>query len=158
MKSELEQYYQEYSKKVYLFLMSMCRDPDTAEELTQETFYQAIKSINSFRGDSSVYTWLCQIAKNVWLRELDRRKRHPSAEYDANARAPSKNPEEEITLKDEKMHVLKRLHVLPEHEKEIILLRASGELSFREIGEIFGKSENWARVTYYRAKQKLKKE
>lgn len=158
MKSELENYYREYGKKVYLFLMSLSGDSDISEELTQETFYQAIKSINRFEGKCSVYTWLCQIAKNLWCRELDRRKRHPVAEYDANARSPSVTPEEEISLKDEKINILKRLHTLPEHEKEIILLRASGELSFREIGEIFEKSENWARVTYYRAKQKLKKE
>lgn len=158
MNSELENYYKEYGKKVYLFLMSLSGDSDISEELTQETFYQAIKSINRFEGKCSVYTWLCQIAKNLWLRELDRRKRHPACEYDANARSPSANPEETVSLKDEKMNVLKRLHGLPEHEKEIILLRATGELSFREIGEIFEKSENWARVTYYRAKQKLKKE
>lgn len=158
MNSELENYYREYGKKVYLFLMSLSGDSDISEELTQETFYQAIKSINRFEGKCSVYTWLCQIAKNLWLRELDRRKRHPACEYDANARSPSANPEETVSLKDEKMNVLKRLHGLPEHEKEIILLRATGELSFREIGEIFEKSENWARVTYYRAKQKLKKE
>lgn len=158
MNSELENYYREYGKKVYLFLMSLSGDCDISEELTQETFYQAIKSINRFEGKCSVYTWLCQIAKNLWLRELDRRKRHPACEYDANARSPSANPEETVSLKDEKMNVLKRLHTLPEHEKEIILLRASGELSFREIGEIFGRTENWARVTYYRAKQKLKKE
>ncbi|MDD7185736.1 MAG: sigma-70 family RNA polymerase sigma factor [Oscillospiraceae bacterium] len=158
MNSELENYYREYGKKVYLFLMSLSGDSDISEELTQETFYQAIKSINRFEGKCSVYTWLCQIAKNLWCRELDCRKRYPVSEYDANARSPSANPEEIISLKDEKMNVLKRLHTLPEHEKEIILLRASGELSFREIGEIFSKSENWARVTYYRAKQKLKKE
>lgn len=158
MNSELENYYKEYGKKVYLFLMSLSGDSDISEELTQETFYQAIKSINRFEGKCSVYTWLCQIAKNLWCRELDRRKRHPVSEYDANARSPSANPEETVSLKDEKMNVLKRLHTLPEHEKEIILLRATGELSFREIGEIFEKSENWARVTYYRAKQKLKKE
>lgn len=158
MNSELENYYREYGKKVYLFLMSLSGDSDISEELTQETFYQAIKSINRFEGKCSVYTWLCQIAKNLWCRELDCRKRHPVSEYDANARSPSANPEEIISLKDEKMNVLKRLHTLPEHEKEIILLRASGELSFREIGEIFSKSESWARVTYYRAKQKLKKE
>lgn len=158
MNSELENYYREYGKKVYLFLMSLSGDSDISEELTQETFYQAIKSINRFEGKCSVYTWLCQIAKNLWCRELDCRKRHPVSEYDANARSPSANPEEIISLKDEKMNVLKRLHTLPEHEKEIILLRATGELSFREIGEIFEKSENWARVTYYRAKQKLKKE
>lgn len=158
MNSELDNYYREYGKKVYLFLMSMCHESDTAEELTQETFYQAIKSVNRFKGESSVYTWLCQIAKHVWFKELDRRKRHPVSEYDPNARSPSGNPEEIAVLKDDKMSILKRLHGFPEHEKEIILLRASGELSFREIGEIFGKSENWARVTYYRAKQKLKKE
>lgn len=158
MNSELENYYKEYGKKVYLFLMSLSGNSDISEELTQETFYQAIKSINRFEGKCSVYTWLCQIAKNLWLRELERQKRHPVAEYDANARSPSANPEETVSLKDEKMNVLKRLHGLPEHEKEIILLRASGELSFREIGEIFSKTENWARVTYYRAKQKLKKE
>lgn len=158
MNSELENYYREYGKKVYLFLMSLSGDSDISKELTQETFYQAIKSINRFEGKCSVYTWLCQIAKNLWCRELDCRKRHPVSEYDANARSPSANPEEIISLKDEKMNVLKRLHTLPEHEKEIILLRASGELSFREIGEIFSKSESRARVTYYRAKQKLKKE
>lgn len=158
MNSELENYYKEYGKKVYLFLMSLSGNSDISEELTQETFYQAIKSVNRFEGKCSVYTWLCQIAKNLWLRELERRKRHPVAEYDENARSPSFNPEEIVSLKDEKMNVLKRLHSLPEHEKEIVLLRASGELSFREIGEIFSKTENWARVTYYRVKQKLKKE
>ncbi len=102
MNSELENYYKEYGKKVYLFLMSLSGDSDISEELTQETFYQAIKSINRFEGKCSVYTWLCQIAKNLWCRELDRRKRHPVSEYDANARSPSANPEEVIFLKDEK--------------------------------------------------------
>ena len=155
MKNELTEYYNEYGKKVYLFLMSMCHNHDIAEELTQETFYQAVKNINKFERKCSVYTWLCQIAKNMWLRELDKRKRHPIAEYDESQKSLSANPEETVMLKDEKMTVLKRLHNLPETEKEIILLRASGELSFKEIGEIFGKTENWARVTYYRAKQKL---
>ena len=164
MKSEFDNYYQEYSKKVYLFLMSMCHDPDVAEELTQETFYQAIKSINKFRGECSVYTWLCRIAKNMWLRELERRKRHKDSEYfEDNQKYISEiceddeTPEEKLIAKEGKIDILKRLHSLPETEKEIILLRASGELSFREIGEIFDKTENWARVTYYRAKQKLKK-
>ena len=105
MNSELENYYREYGKKVYLFLMSLSGDSDISEELTQETFYQAIKSINRFEGKCSVYTWLCQIAKNLWCRELDCRKRHPVSEYDANARSPSANPEEIISLKDEKMNV-----------------------------------------------------
>lgn len=151
-------YYEEYGRKLYLFLMSLCRDPDTAEELTQETFYQAIRTLGKYRGDCSVYTWLCGIAKNLWLRELDRRRLHPISEPDENKADTKNSPQEDAELKDTKMSVLRQIHLLPEHEKEIILLRATGELSFREIGEIFGKTENWARVTYYRAKQKLRKE
>lgn len=164
MKSEFDKYYQDYSKRVYLFLISMCHDSDLAEELTQETFYQAIKSVNKFRGECSVYTWLCRIAKNMWLRELERRKRNinnlsseENKDYISEISENTENPEERLIAKEGKIDVLKRLHSLPEIEKEIILLRASGELSFKEIGEIFDKTENWARVTYYRAKQKLKK-
>lgn len=129
MNSELENYYREYGKKVYLFLMSLSGDSDISEELTQETFYQAIKSINRFEGKCSVYTWLCQIAKNLWCRELDCRKRHPVSEYDANARSPSANPEEIISLKDEKMNVLKRLHTLPRTRK--------GNNSFKSLRRTF---------------------
>lgn len=154
----VKQYYEEHGKKVYLYLMSLCREPDTAEELTQETFYQAIKNLKSYSGKSSVYTWLCGIAKNLWLRELDRRKKHPVAEPDPYAPDTTLSPDKSIELKDEKINLLRKIHALPEQEKEIVLLRATGELSFREIGEIFSRTENWARVTYYRAKQKLHKE
>ncbi|MBE6843625.1 MAG: sigma-70 family RNA polymerase sigma factor [Ruminococcus sp.] len=158
MSKNIEQYYNEYGKKVYLYLMSICHNHDTAEELTQETFYQALKSLKTYNGKCSVYTWLCAIAKNMWLKELERRKRHPIAEPDENKSSAELLPFEKIELKSSAMHLLKQIHTLPEHEKELILLRATGELSFKEIGEIFGKTENWARVTYYRAKQKLHKE
>jgi len=156
MSRNIKEYYEENGRKVYLYLMTLCSDPDTAEELTQETFYQAMRSLNSYKGTSSVYTWLCGIAKNLWLRECERRKRHPIAEPDLSMADLSPPPDETAEKKDEKMYILKKIHSLPETEKEIVLLRATGELTFSEIGEIFGKSENWARVSYYRAKQKIK--
>lgn len=158
MSDDIKSYYEEYGKKVYLYLMSLCSNADTAEDLTQETFYQAIRSLSKYRGECSVYTWLCGIAKNLWYRELKRQKRMPVAEPDYKEADLSPPPDEIAELRDGKMNLLKQIHELPETEKEIVLLRATGELSFREIGEIFGRSENWARVTFYRAKQKLKKE
>ncbi len=158
MADDIKSYYEEYGRKVYLYLMSLCHNEDIAEELTQETFCQAIRSLSKYRGECSVYTWLCGIAKNMWLRELKRQKNNPIAEPDYSQADLSPPPDKIAELKDSKMNLLRQIHELPENEKEIILLRATGELSFREIGEIFGKTENWARVTFYRAKQKLKKE
>ncbi len=156
MTDSITEYYNEYGKKVYYFLLSMCNDPDIAEELTQETFCQAIKNLKSYSGKSSVFTWLCGIAKNLWYKELDRRRRHPVAEQDENKPSSEPSPAEAAEMKSDAISLIKQIHALPEHEKEIVLLRATGGLSFREIGEVFGKTENWARVTYYRAKQKLK--
>ena len=157
MKREIEQYYQENGRKIYLYLLSLCSEPNTAEELTQETFYRAIKNLNRYEGKSSVFTWLCGIAKHLWLQEIDRRTRHPTTELDLYYQDNSPSPVECTEQKDSKLFILKQIHELPEQEKEIILLRATGALTFKEIGEIFNRSENWARVTYYRAKQKLKK-
>ena len=155
MSSDMEQYYREYGRKVFLYLMTLCGNADTAEEFTQETFYRALRSVKKYKGKSSVYTWLCSIARNAWLEELRRRRKHTSGEISELMEDTSPRPDEEAESEDGRLRLLKKIHSLPETEKEIILLRASQELSFREIGEIFGKSENWARVTYYRAKQKL---
>lgn len=155
MSSDMEQYYRENGRKVFLYLMTICGNADTAEELTQETFYRALRSLKKYKGDSSVYTWLCSIARNAWLEELRRRSKHKTEEISELIEDTSPRPDEEAESEDSRIRLLKKIHSLPETEKEIILLRASQELSFREIGEIFGKSENWARVTYYRAKQKL---
>ena len=158
MNGEIERYYEEHGKKVYLYLMTLCGDNDTAEELTQETFYQAIKNLKTYKGQSSVYTWLCGIAKNLWFCELRRRKKHSHSELDETIADLSPPPDEAYMAQYENIAMLKRIHELPETEKELILLRASAGLSFREIGEIFGWTETRARVTYYRVKQKLKKE
>ena len=156
--SDFEQIYTAYFDRVFAFLMRIVRNRETAEELTQETFYRALNSIKRFKGDCSVYTWLCSIAHNVWLEENRRKKRCMSEEISEFTEDKSPDPHDEAESSDGVMQLLKKIHSLPETEKEIILLRATQELSFRDIGEIFGKSENWARVTYYRAKQKLRSE
>ena len=161
MKKEIEEYYEKYGIKVYAYLLSITHEPDISQELMQETFCQAIKSLDRFEGKCSVFTWLCQIAKYLWQNELKRRKYHPSTdkEPDPSALDISVIPPDKATESaDSKMFVLKQIHDLPEKEKEVILLRATGAMTFAEIGELFGKTESWARVTFYRAKQKLKKE
>lgn len=158
MSADIEAYYREYGKKVYLYLMTLCNEPDTAEELTQETFCQAIRHLNRFRGESSVYAWLCGIAKNLWKAELRRRKSHPSGAEIPEQTDPAPTPDEAAESHEISVSVLRKLHGLPEQDKELILLRAAAGLSFRTIGEIFGRSENWARVSFFRAKQKLNEE
>ncbi len=158
MSDEMKQCYDAYSQKIYVYMLSLCGNHETAQDIMQETFYQAIRHIDDYRRDCSMYTWLCSIAKNLWLKEVRRQKYHPVVEDKGNGTSLCRSPEEHAETKETLLSVMKKIHTLPEQEKEIVLMRAAGELSFREIGEIFGKSENWARVTYYRAKVKLKEE
>ncbi|MBO5448442.1 MAG: sigma-70 family RNA polymerase sigma factor [Ruminococcus sp.] len=147
--------YNEYAEQVYKYLFSLCHNSDTAEELTQETFYRAVKSIKNYDGSCKLYVWLCQIAKHVWYKELESRKKSAQpleeALYDAN-----EDPESSQVLRSEKMELFKAMQGLEQIQREVVYLRLTGEFSFREIGEILHKDETWARVTFYRAKQKLK--
>lgn len=154
---QTDEIYKDYSKMVFKFLISLCNDAETAEELTQETFYRAIISAKRYDGTCKVSTWLCQIAKHVWYQEIDKRKRKQTSILDDNIISGRLSPEEEICLKAEKMQLIKAVHVLDETAKEVVLLRITGAFSFREIGEVFHKNENWARVTFYRAKRKIMK-
>lgn len=149
--------YREYAVMVYKFLLSLCYEEELAEELTQETFYQAVRSVDRYDGSCKVSTWLCQIAKHLWYREMERRKRKGTSELTADMESLEKLMEEQLLVKEEKMELFRKVHVLDEISKEIVLLRVTGAFSFKEIAELFGKNENWARVTYYRAKQKLLK-
>ncbi len=150
-----EDIYQKYGTMVYRYLLGMCQNEDLAEELTQETFYQAVKSSNTYDGSCKVSTWLCQIGKHMWYRELRRRKRFCDTEPEEPV-SYAGNPEEQYLHKEKLSEVVEQIQNLSKEEKEVIMLRASTSLTFREIGEITGRSENWARVTYFRAKQKLK--
>lgn len=154
---DMESVYKEYAVVVYKFLMSLCYEEDLAEELTQETFYQAVQSSQRYDGSCKISTWLCQIAKHLWYREVERRKKKRTSPLTEDVLSKNKLMEDDLLLKEEKMELFRKVHVLDEVSKEIVLLRVTGAFSFREIGEIFGKNENWARVTYYRAKQKIMK-
>ena len=158
---DMNEIYRRHAQTVYRFLLSQCRDADLAEELTAETFYQAYVHIGQFRGECRVETWLCQIAKHLYWDELKRRRRHPEISVEALAQAGEEPPDTgqlpEISLvrRESYVSIHKAIHSLREPYREIFLLRTLSELSFREIGEIFDRTENWARVTYYRAKVML---
>ena len=154
---DMDAAYREYAVMVYKFLLSLCYEEELAEELTQETFYQAVRSVDRYDGSCKVSTWLCQIAKHLWYREMERRKRKGTNELTADMESLEKPVEEQLLVKEEKMELFRKVHVLDEISKEIVLLRVTGAFSFKEIAELFGKNENCARVTYYRAKQKLLK-
>ena len=152
---DLEQVYREHAQTVYKFLLSQCHSEALAEELTQETFYQAVRSIDRFDGTCKISVWLCQIAKHLWFRQLRRQNREVPAE-DAAFELPLPSAEEEALARSAHMTLLKEVHSLAEPYREVVYLRAFGGLSFREIGDVLGKSENWARVTFYRGKERLK--
>lgn len=154
---DMDTIYREYADPVFKYLMTLCYEEDTARELTQETFYQAVKSSGRYDGTCKVFTWLCQIAKHLWYQELDKRKRKGTCELDENLVSSDVALEDGVCIREDKMELFKRVHILDEAAKEVVLLRLTGAFSFREIGDIFGKNENWARVTFYRAKQKLVK-
>ena len=152
-----EAVYEELFPQVYRYLLVLCGDRDLAEELAQETFFQAIQHIDSFRGDCKLYVWLCQIGKRKYLAGLRRQKR--SGEMPDLERQPSPDQLEERLLdRESAMELHRRLHALPEPYREVFSLRVFGELSFGEIAHLFSRTESWARVTYHRARSKLKEE
>lgn len=144
--------YEEHQVMVYRFLYRMCRQEALAEELTQETFYQAMRSWRRFDGKSSVSTWLCAIAKNLYYSSLRKKPALPLADMQ-HAQTP--DIAEMLLESDRQMLALRRLHHLSEPYREVFTLRTFCDLSHGQIGELFDKSDGWARVTYYRARQML---
>lgn len=152
---DMDAIYRSHAQTVYKFLLAQCRDPDLAEELTQETFYQAVRSIHRFDGGCKVSVWLCQIAKHLWYQHLRKHRREvPMPEDPPELPAPS--AEEGALEREGKLELLRLIHDLPEEPREVVYLRVFGGLSFREIGDICGRTETWARVTFYRTKEKLR--
>ena len=147
--------HQEY-QTVQKFLLRLSGNAALAEELTQETFYQAIRSLHRFDGSCKLSVWLCQIAKHLWYQHLRRAKRETAMEDLPEPLVPSA---EETTLSgDSQIRLLKRVHALPEAQKEVVYLRSFGGLSFKEIGAVLGRTETWARVTFHRGREALRKE
>lgn len=143
--------YNLYMKDVYKYVLAISRNPDIAEEITQETFFKALKSINSFKGECKMSVWLCQIAKNTYYSYCAKEKRRSELIHEDSFLSV----EDDFVNSERAFELHKRLHNLQEPYKEVFSLRIFGELSFSEIAELFGKTESWARVTYYRAKLKM---
>ncbi len=156
----MEEIYKEYSKVVYKYLLAITNDADLAEELMQETFESAVKNINKFRQECSVKNWLCTIAKNKWIDFYKKKKRLNEINIDETNEKDFmlKSIEEEYIDKVEIINIYKKIHKLDEKTKEVIYLRIKSDFSFKEIGDVMGRSEEWARTTFYRGKIKLKEE
>lgn len=152
----MEQIYKKHAQTVYSFLLVRTNQVELAEELTQETFYQAIRSLNQFKGNSSVSTWLCAIAKNVWKTYLQKHNKEDCRE-DVEV-GTTHSAEQEVFVNWDKVEILKVLHRLEDPIREVMYLRLIANLSFREIGEIMARTETWARVNYYRGKEKIVQE
>ena len=155
---DMDAVYQEYANLVYRFLYVHTHDAQWSQELMQETFLRAISSISRYDGSCKLSVWLCQVARHVLYQELRKRKRVDFAElseYLPDASAPE--GEAQVLKQENKIELYQAVHHLPEQEREVVLYRITGELSFREIGAILGKSENWCRTVFYRAKQKIVK-
>ena len=152
---EFEQVYDLYFRDVYRYILKLSGSEHVAEEITSDTFFKALRSIGKFRGSCDMRVWLCQIAKHLWYQHL--RKANRETELPEEAELPLvPSAEEEAVSRSGQLDMLRRVHELPEPGREVVYLRAFGGLSFREIGDVLGKTETWARVTFYRGKERLK--
>lgn len=156
---DFQKVYEEYAKQVYRFLLVLTGNDDLAEELLSETFYQAFLHIDSFEGRCNLSTWLCQIGKNAWIKECRRNKRYTEIKSE-DLTIPDAAPsvEEQIISKEMYRKVLITLQGLEDSYRDVFILHAIGEVKLKEIACIYGKSESWARVTYFRAKQQIAQE
>lgn len=156
----MEEIYKEYYITVYKYLFCLTQNKDISEELTQETFSIAVEDIKKFRGECKLSVWLCQIAKHLWYKELKKSKKNVNVPLEEikDYILYDESLEEIIFEKEEKLKLFKDMQKLDEKSREVMYLRMVGNLSYEEIGEVLGKTGNWARVTFYRSKQKIREE
>ena len=152
----METLYRENVKIVSHYLFSLCGDEELVKDLTQETFLKAYESLERFDGSCKVSTWLCQIAKHLLYQYWAKAGRQVPMEPEEE-KPSGEDTERQVLARVELIDCLKELQKLPEQMREVVYLRVMSDLSYREIGEILGKSENWARVNFYRAKEMLLK-
>ena len=150
--TDFERIYGENFPRVYGFLMRLCRNESLAEELTQETFFKAMRSMNTFTGRCRVDVWLCQIAKNAYYDHCRRQKKRTDAPEDMVSPV---RVEDALMDREQAVLLHEKLHALDEPYKEVFMLRVFGELDYAQIARLFAKTESWARVTYHRAKMKM---
>lgn len=154
---KFEQIYNTYFKSVYHYIRKLSGDEHVAEEITSETFLKAMKCIGDFRGECDMRVWICQIAKNTYYSYLRKSKRAVSIDETElqSIVTPNDFIEEHIGIQDETQQIRKILHTMPDPYKEVFMWRVFGELSFKEIGDLYNKTDNWACVTYHRARKMI---
>ena len=155
--TDFQEVYALYFRDVYRYALSLCRNESVAEEITQETFYKALEKLDSFDGKCKVSVWLCQIAKNTYI-SMCRKNKHLDTSVDTALLPFDGSIEESFCNQETAFTIHKALHALEEPYKEVFSLRTFGVLSFKQIAKLFGKTEAWARVTYHRARLKIKEE
>lgn len=151
--TDFEVIYSQYFTDVYKYALSLSRNEIFAEEITQETFFKALKSIDKFKGECKMRVWLCQITKNTYFSLCKKNKHSTDEPFEENE---SECIEQKLINSETVWEIHKTLHFLDEPYKEVFSLRVFGELPFLQIAELFGKTESWARVTFHRAKIKIK--
>lgn len=152
--ADFPEIYNMYFRDVYRYALSLSRSETAAEEITQETFFRALKNLDKFDGRCKLYVWLCQIAKNTWFSMYRKEKRRAENDFDE----ADTGIEGRLVSKEEAFEIHRIVHLLDEPYKEVFSLRTFGELPFKQIAELFGKTESWARVTYHRARIKIREE
>lgn len=152
MEDVWERFYRENYRVVYGYLLSLCADRETAEDLAADTFLRAYERIGRYDGSCKPSTWLCQIGKNLWFNERKRRLRREKLDRVEEGSGPS--PEETAAQRDALDRLFRAAEALPEMSRQVFRMRLAG-LSFKEVGQALGRSENWARVTSFRAKNQV---
>lgn len=154
---EFDAIYHAYFQSVYLYIRQLSGDEHIAEEITSDTFFKAMKSIKDFRGECDMRVWLCQIAKNTYYSYLKKNERVISVDEAElqNIVAPDAFIEDWIGMQEEVQQIRRILHELADPYKEVFMWRVFGELSFKAIGELYDKTDNWACVTYHRARKMI---
>lgn len=157
---DMNEIYNKYSSIVYKYVFCLTGNEDITEEIVQETFLVAVKDINKFRGDCKISTWLCQISKYIWYKKLKKSKKKQEISLDnlEDALILEESIEENIIDKEGKIQLFKKIQALDEDTRSVMYLRIFGNLDYSEIADIMNKTQNWARVIFFRGKQKLKEE
>ncbi len=155
--TDFEKLYHTYFNDVYLYIRWLSGNEQMAEDITSETFFKAMHSIDRFRGDCDVRVWLCQIAKNCYYTHIKKAGRQQAVDLDAlqNIPDPSAGLTEQLIRREDAQRIQTILHDIAEPYKEVFMWRVFAQLSFKQIGGIFGKGENWACVTYHRARKMI---
>lgn len=158
MVTEFEKIYSTYFNDVFRYIRRLSNNEHIAEEITADTFFKALRSIDSFRGECDIRVWLCTIARNCYFSYLKKQGRLENMDdvEALNVPGTAESIEEQLVRREDAMRIQRVLHDIPEPYKEVFMWRVYAELSFKQIGQIFNKSENWACVTYHRAKSKIR--